>query len=117
MSPCIIPILQVRRLAPSSQSLFQARLVISRSRLPSPAQPWQQTLSYLARVRAMELNTWAGMQSCHQLGFNEVGKMCGVSAFTSFQDSQLWLWLPPLPRPMLELAGSSPTRSWEPRLP
>lgn len=72
-------ILQMRKLAPPHLCFGQSWLFPEAS-YPSLAQPWQPTQSDLARVRAVELNTWAGMQSSHQQEFNEVGEVCSLTA-------------------------------------
>lgn len=77
--PVFSPILQMRKLAPPHLCFGQGWL-FPEARCPSLAQPWQQTLSDLARVRAVELNTWAGMQSSRQQEFNEVDDVCRLSA-------------------------------------
>lgn len=65
----------------------------------------------------MKLNRWAGVQCSQQQELNEVVQVCAVRAsqvlrFPSPVGGEAQL--PPVPQPVLESAGLSPSHSWEP---
>ena len=64
----------------SSSSLFWAGLFVSRSKLSFPCLALAIDTVRPGQGRAVELNTWAGMQSSCQQEFNEVDEVCSLSA-------------------------------------
>lgn len=88
-------ILQMRKLAPP-HLCFGRSWLFPEASYPSLAQPWQLTRSDLARVRAVELNTWA----CNLVINRNLMRLmrCAVRAPLRFPDF-----------PVLAVAASSPS--------
>lgn len=114
MGPSIIPILQVRRLAACHGHCFRQDWWFPEAGYPSPAQPSADTVG-----PGQGKGLWNGTpgQECSPVNNRNLMSLTRCTGCECFSDSQIslsWLWLPPLPPPVLESAGSSPTwNSWK----